>query len=117
MATEFGCFGRANNAQVQIASMRVTFRTNLYADLCLGTILALKDQCVVTQETGPWLPVEYAARDARSDGQWGAMALYELVAGDCAEWDFDATEFFDFDWIWIVTGKPLPYGHRLSRDR
>jgi len=62
------------------------------------------------------LPVEDAALEARSDWEWGALALYELVAGDCAEWDFDATEFFDFYWIGSVTGKPLPYGHGSVTD-
>src|SRR5260370_37438309 len=76
------------------------------------SVLALKDEVVLTQEAGSGLPVKHAAFETRSDGERTALAIDQLVAADCGERKFQLAHLFDFD----DPRKPLPYGHRSVTD-
>ncbi len=39
------------------------------------------------------------------------FAVDDLVTAYRAEWEFQLANLFDFNWIRIIPGRPLPYGH------
>src|SRR5258708_5693364 len=44
------------------------------------------------------------------------VAVDYLITADRVEWEFQLANLFDFNWIRIILGRPLPYGHGSVRS-